>query len=156
MVWRGALAILLFPMLAKAGDAAPPPQAGVDAATVTTPATPSAPVAPAEEEAAVDMDAEDIDAGAGQLSERLISEVFRKGQWAVADCLTHNGIAGQAGRLVVELEIGLDGHVVRTSAKESNLANPMLQTCLLTAVRRLRFPVPEGGTVITTHPFIFQ
>jgi TonB family protein len=81
---------------------------------------------------------------------------LKKNQWAIQDCASRLGGAGFAGRMVVEWEILETGGVANAKISDSNIRNPPFEAGILSSVRRLKFPAPYGGTVITTHPFVFQ
>jgi TonB family protein len=109
------------------------------------------------EQLAADEEAtEDLDRGTGTLPASMIHDVVKKNMWQVTDCYTRHAYRGQAGRLVIELEIDVDGSVKLAKRNESNLGNSTLEGCVLQAVRRMKFPQPKGGTVVTTYPFVFQ
>lgn len=97
----------------------------------------------------------DLDSGAGTLAPDAVAEVMKKNNWQVADCFTKNAFRGQTGRMTVEFEIGMDGAVVGARKLDSNLNNPALENCVAGAVKRYKFPKPNGGTVVTTWPFVF-
>jgi len=106
---------------------------------------------------AADMDAgRDMDAGQGELAASQISAVLKKGSWAVQDCVSRYGGSAAQGRMVVSWEISGTGSVQNAKTTESNLRNPMLEDCVVAGVKRLKFPAPSGGTVLTSHPFVFN
>ena len=56
--------------------------------------------------------------------------------------------------LVVKFTIGRRGNVIRVSATESRTGVPEVDKCVLAAVRRFKFPPPEGdGVVVVQYPF---
>lgn len=132
-------------------DEAPPPPTGATATTQSVPNESASAAGPA-----ADLNARDLDSGTGTLAASAISSTMKKNQWAVQDCAARLGGAGFAGRMVVEWEILETGSVANARIVESNLRNPPFETCILMSVRRMRFSMPTGGTVITTHPFVFQ
>ncbi|MBM4364688.1 MAG: energy transducer TonB [Deltaproteobacteria bacterium] len=116
---------------------------------------PSAAAEPAA--AAADMDeGRDMDEGQGELLPSQISAVIKKGSWTVQDCVTRYGGSAAQGRMVVSWEITSTGAVANAKTAESNLKNPMLEDCVVAGVKRLKFPAPSGGTVVTSHPFVFN
>lgn len=157
---RSAIGLSFFLFGAGAAWAADGPGKPSQEAAVGRPAAPApagTPKAdgPADLDEPAELDANDLDAGAGNLSQRVIADVVKKGAWQVTDCFQRHGLKGQGGRLLVEYEIGLDGAVTRAESKESSVNNPVLQSCILSAMKRLKFPPPEGGTVIASYPFVF-
>jgi TonB family protein len=61
-----------------------------------------------------------------------------------------------AGRGVVEFTIDATGAVIGSVLQSSTLDNATVENCLVTAVRRWKFPEPEGGgSVVVSYPFVF-
>ena len=61
-----------------------------------------------------------------------------------------------AGRGVVEFTIDATGAVISSVLQSSTLDNAPVENCLVTAVRRWKFPEPEGGgSVVVAYPFVF-
>ncbi len=129
-----AFAVFAFSALGRAGETTP---------VATTPA-------PVEEEEVVDLDAEE-----GTLPKNAVSDVLKKNDWAVTDCVTR--LSGKAldGRVEFAWEITLEGKVDKLRVKESSIRNPPLQECLQKSVQRLTFPAPRGGVVPASHVFAF-
>ncbi len=62
-----------------------------------------------------------------------------------------------AGRVMVRFEIGPSGRVTSSSVSESTYPIPGVGECIAEAVRRWRFPEPEGeGVVTVNYPFNLQ
>jgi TonB family protein len=60
------------------------------------------------------------------------------------------------GRIVVRFVIGPAGVVTESTVTQSSHPVASVATCIADAVRRWRFPLPEGGTPVTvTYPFVF-
>lgn len=60
-----------------------------------------------------------------------------------------------AGRVEVRFTIGRDGHV--TAATASGLPDaPEVATCVATTLRATVFPQPEGGSLQSIYPIMFQ
>ncbi|MCC7382983.1 MAG: TonB family protein [Deltaproteobacteria bacterium] len=61
------------------------------------------------------------------------------------------------GRVAVKLVIDEKGNVTHAEISESTLKNPAMEKRILEVMRTLKFPpVPGGGTVVVTYPFIFR
>jgi len=60
------------------------------------------------------------------------------------------------GRVAIKYTVDLEGAVSESAVHESTLADAAVGTCIATAVRRWRFPRPEGGVVIVTYPFVLE
>ena len=122
---------------------------GITHAGETTPAA-TAPVLAEEEEEVVDLDAEE-----GSLPKNAVSDVLKKNDWAVTDCVTRLSGKTLDGRVEFAWEITLEGKVDKLRVNESSLRNPPLQECLQKSVQRLTFPAPRGGVVRASHVFAF-
>ena len=59
------------------------------------------------------------------------------------------------GRVTVRVIIGVDGHVRSAGLGLSTMRPPLMTQCLLEQVRKWVFPVPTGGEVGFSYPFIF-
>ena len=147
--------LLAFALAALAKD-----EAEFDLDSAPPSASPSAPdrgVGEGAASEAADMDAgRDMDSGQGELAASQISAVLKKGSWTVQDCVSRYGGSAAQGRMVVSWEITGTGSVQNAKTTESNLRNPMLEDCVVAGVKRLKFPAPSGGTVLTSHPFVFN
>jgi TonB family protein len=61
------------------------------------------------------------------------------------------------GRISVEFIIGVDGTVDKSEVKESTLADAAVGTCVITAMKRWKFPRPAGGNSVSVlYPFVFE
>jgi hypothetical protein len=105
---------------------------------------------PPEEDDVTDLDAEE-----GTLPDGAVAQVMGKSEAAVLDCSRRYGSRSTHGRIEFAWEIKLDGTVAHAKIVETGLKNPLLEECLLTAVQKLEFPKPRGGTVHTKHAFSF-
>jgi hypothetical protein len=62
-----------------------------------------------------------------------------------------------AGKVAVYFEIGPVGDVQLAQVKETDLKNADVEECILSNVRRWKFPAPRGGGIVNVnYPFIFQ
>jgi hypothetical protein len=59
------------------------------------------------------------------------------------------------GKVVVKFVIGRDGSVSTASGAGSDMPDVGVVSCVVTAVRGMSFPQPEGGIVTVTYPFSF-
>lgn len=101
-------------------------------------------------------DAFDMDSGVGMLAPSQISAVLKKNSYAVQDCVSRYGGSNPRGRMLVSWEITEEGRAINVTSSESTVGNPTLEGCIVSSVRRLKFPAPEGGTVKTSHPFVLN
>ena len=61
------------------------------------------------------------------------------------------------GKIVMKWVIAKDGSVSSSSVKRSTMKNPVVEACMVSRVRRLRFPAPRGGgIVLVSYPFVFN
>lgn len=64
---------------------------------------------------------------------------------------------GLAGKVAVQFTIGPTGEVLEAAVAESTLADSEVEDCMLSRVKRWKFPEPAGGgTVEVNHPWIFR
>jgi hypothetical protein len=63
---------------------------------------------------------------------------------------------GLSGKVSTRWTIDLQGEVQSAAVTASTLGNASVEGCLLRALRRMRFPRPEGGPCIVNWPFVFQ
>ena len=62
-----------------------------------------------------------------------------------------------AGRVTVRFVIDTAGAVKYAALRSSDLDNPLVESCVVSEVRDLRFPAPRGGgTVVVSYPFVFS
>ena len=61
----------------------------------------------------------------------------------------------KAGDVITAFEYNSKGKVTHTAIQSSTLKNPKTEKCLLTVIKRIKFPKPEGGTAKVTYPFQF-
>lgn len=149
------MTFLLVLSLLRGPLAADVPPAGSATADATAAGAQAATPAPAPSMVAEEEEFMDLDRGAGTLSPQAIADTIKKNNWQVADCFSRHGFKGQSGRMTVEFEVDTDGSVRESKKLDSNLGNPMLETCVAGAVKRMKFAKPSGGTVISTWPFLF-
>lgn len=96
------------------------------------------------------------DAGVrGRLDANAIRDVVRSHRDELGFCFAwqlhqHPDLGG---RLVMELEIGADGHVVRARVADDALGDETVARCFVGVTRRMEFPPPESGTVMVRYPF---
>lgn len=65
------------------------------------------------------------------------------------------------GKLVVRFTIGREAgqpeaKVLDLTLPESELENPLMESCVLQVVSGLRFEVPENGKLVVNYPFRFS
>jgi len=61
-----------------------------------------------------------------------------------------------SGKLVVEFTLSPKGLVAAAKVKSSTLLNGALEACVLSQLKKWKFPSPNGSTVVITYPFLFN
>jgi TonB family protein len=61
-----------------------------------------------------------------------------------------------SGKLMVSWRIGLDGRVAKARVESNTLGNRDVGNCVQRAIKRWRFPKPEGGQCQIRYPFVFS
>ena len=62
-----------------------------------------------------------------------------------------------AGRLTVQFVVNKEGGVSAAVKQEATFDNALAEGCILDAVKRWKFPAPDGGgIVVVTYPFILK
>ncbi|MBS1964138.1 MAG: AgmX/PglI C-terminal domain-containing protein [Bdellovibrionales bacterium] len=65
------------------------------------------------------------------------------------------GLPNLAGTITTTSVIGSSGRITDAGIKSSSMGNANVERCVLGVLRRIDFPVPQGGTVTFTFPFKF-
>jgi hypothetical protein len=60
------------------------------------------------------------------------------------------------GRVEVKFVIDRDGLVLTAAEGASDLPDPAVRACVLSAFQSLSFPKPEGGIVTVVYPLLFM
>lgn len=95
----------------------------------------------------------------GGLSREVIAKVVKSHEREIKYCYEQEltdapDLAGKVGATWV---IGPDGSVTEASVNETTLASPRAEECILSRIRRWKFPeVPGGGIVNVTYPWVFK
>lgn len=98
----------------------------------------------------------DDDAPVGPtLKPEAVSETVGKYSWAVSECYRKNAVKDQSGRMTVEFAVKGDGTVTSSKLQASDLKNPALESCVVEAVKTMRFPATNGPDTAATFPFVF-
>jgi hypothetical protein len=61
-----------------------------------------------------------------------------------------------AGKLVFEWTIGTDGNVKSTKTKQSTMPTAEVGDCIRGKLVNWHFPLPKGGVVVVSYPFLFN
>lgn len=95
----------------------------------------------------------------GGLSKEVIAKVIKDHQREIKYCYESelNKIPDLAGKVAVLFVIGPDGSVQEANVNETSLNNSNAEQCMLTRIKRWKFPEPQGGGIVTvTFPWIFK
>jgi TonB family protein len=60
------------------------------------------------------------------------------------------------GQVTIQLTIGTMGRVKGCKVQQTDLGSRGLEACMVKAMRRLRFPPPEGGSAVVSAPVRFS
>ncbi len=99
-----------------------------------------------------------VGAAEGFCRESNLRSVVRRRAGAIRACYEKRlqVRAGLAGKMTARWTIGLDGAVASATTVSSNLGDAEVETCVLRAIRRMRFGAPEGGVCVVQWPFVFS
>jgi len=92
----------------------------------------------------------------GSLSSQVIRRVIKRHLNEVRFCYEQQLQSDPAlkGRVVIRFVIDSKGNVTAAVVAESTFNDTIVETCILQAVRRWKFPAPEGGGgVVVSYPF---
>lgn len=95
----------------------------------------------------------------GALTPEQVSSTIQRSLPTFEACYTaeYRKDPAVAGEVRVRFSITADGAVRDATLAESNVTNAELETCMVAAVKALRFPAPsDGGEVEVTHPFVLR
>ncbi|MCB9706036.1 MAG: TonB family protein [Myxococcales bacterium] len=95
----------------------------------------------------------------GALDKDIIRRIVRAHINEVRHCY-NQGLAKDPnlkGRVAVQFSIGGGGNVVSAAVADSSIKDAGVGNCIAQAVRRWKFPKPQGGgSVIVTYPFVLE
>lgn len=95
----------------------------------------------------------------GGLSKEEIARVIRAHQSEIKYCYEAElqKTPDLSGKVAVMFIIGGDGTVNEANVSETSLNNSSAEQCMLTRIKRWKFPEPQGGGIVTvTFPWIFK
>jgi hypothetical protein len=88
------------------------------------------------------------------LSSEQIHGTMGEHRMEVRDCVVGDDLPVQID-MVVDIVVGTDGAVERAGIYESN-AGDAIDTCIVDAIRTIRFPEPSNGrSFAVRYPFVF-
>jgi hypothetical protein len=95
----------------------------------------------------------------GALAPEVIKRVVDDNRAQIRYCYEHELQHDQAlaGHIAVRWVIGAAGNVVAVTVRDSTLANPAVEACIVRKIRTWVFPPPAGGgTVEVNYPFMLK
>ncbi len=95
----------------------------------------------------------------GGLDKDVIARVIRRHQNEIKYCYEQelNKEPNLAGKVAVAFTIDPTGAVSDAQVSETSLNNTTTESCMLSRIRRWRFPEPKGGGIVSvTFPWIFK
>lgn len=95
----------------------------------------------------------------GGLDKDVIARVIRQHQNEIKYCYETelNKSPSLAGKVAVAFTIDAAGTVSEASVTESTLGSPAAESCILSRIRRWKFPEPKGGGVVAVnYPWLFS
>lgn len=89
----------------------------------------------------------------------IIRRVVRSHLGEVSRC--YEGALGRnpkaKGRVAIKFTIGPEGPIIASEAASSEIDDPVLVDCIVTATLTWVFPKPEGnGNIVVTYPFLLS
>lgn len=104
--------------------------------------------------AAVKTQAPQVD---GSLDSAAIAKVVRRRIRSLQDCYERElkRDPSLSGKIEVEFTIGEDGRIEEAAISNNAMGSDAVGSCIVSRVRRWRFPAPDGGSVTVNYPFIF-
>ncbi|MCK5808201.1 AgmX/PglI C-terminal domain-containing protein [bacterium] len=97
----------------------------------------------------------DID---GSMDSKSVSKVVRRHSRAIKRCYEKALKANPKlkGKIVVDWTINMKGRVEHAAIASDTIRDSGMKKCILSTVRRMRFPKPTDGPVPLSYPFIFS
>jgi len=95
----------------------------------------------------------------GGLDKDVIAKVIRRHQNEIKYCYESelNKNPSLAGKVAVAFTIDPAGAVAEANVTETTLNNTTAENCMLSRIRRWKFPEPKGGGVVAvTYPWLFS
>lgn len=94
----------------------------------------------------------------GSLDKATISQVIKRHQTEARYCYQQALLRKPtlAGKITVKFTIAANGSVMTAAVTESTMADAQVESCVVSRVKRWRFPAPKGGgIVVVNYPFLF-
>jgi hypothetical protein len=94
----------------------------------------------------------------GRLAPGVIQRVVRQNFSHMRACYERGLKANPklSGKITVRFVIALDGGVASAESKDADMPDPEVVHCVVSAMKSLVFPQPEGGVVNVVYPIVFS
>lgn len=104
--------------------------------------------------ASIKAEAPEVD---GSLDSESIAKVVRARLRSIQDCYEAalKRDASLSGKIEVEFTIAESGNVDEARVSSNKMGSAEVGDCIVSRVRRWKFPQPKGGSVTVNYPFIF-
>ncbi|MBC7793472.1 MAG: TonB family protein [Clostridia bacterium] len=104
--------------------------------------------------ATIKTEAPEVD---GSLDSESIAKVVRARLRSIQDCYERElkRDATLQGKIEIEFTIGQGGDVDEARVSSNKMGSAEVGDCIVSRVRRWKFPQPKGGSVTVNYPFIF-
>lgn len=95
--------------------------------------------------------------GTGVLDSNSVSQVVSRRRSAIKNCYEKRLKVNNklAGKVKISFTIEQSGRVRQASVAENTTGDPAVGTCIVSQIKRWRFPKPDGGSVTVAFPFVF-
>lgn len=95
--------------------------------------------------------------GTGVLDSNSVSKVVSRRRSAIKNCYEKRLKVNNKlkGKVKIRFTIEQSGRVRKASVAENTTGDPAVGTCIVTQIKRWRFPKPDGGSVTVAFPFVF-
>ncbi|MBI5526437.1 MAG: serine/threonine protein kinase [Deltaproteobacteria bacterium] len=94
----------------------------------------------------------------GSLDKEQVIRAINEHQHQIQACYERAliGSPGLSGKVTFEWTVDPGGRVSKAAEKSSTMGSPKVSECILGIIRKMRFPKPEGGSVVISFPFMFR
>ncbi len=94
----------------------------------------------------------------GTIDRELIRRVIQANHGRFKYCYENELVRNPrlSGRIAVRFQINAQGKVSFANVDSSTMGNPSVENCVVSRIRGLTFPMPQGGgAALVTYPFVF-
>lgn len=95
--------------------------------------------------------------GTGVLDSNSVSRVVSRRQRAIKNCYEKRLKVNNKlkGKVKIRFTIEQSGRVRKASVAQNTTGDPAVGSCIVSQIKRWRFPKPDGGSVTVAFPFVF-